>query len=197
MLDFRLFYCRQWSWVMLGIFVIVVSGCSSTTLTRKQRDAMEKHLDFVADAIHVSAVKIQKPLTEYYKKHGTWPTQAEDQKTLFSSIDNILVDHDINGTKLLPVDANEVLVEYYFARQPSRRFPALLESWLIVFSNKSNQQLEVVAIYPSWSDPEKLSRELPMDTQKIVALQNSFREKLHKKLANYKLSLNEHMNEPI
>jgi uncharacterized lipoprotein len=64
MLDFRLFHYRRWSWLVLGIFVIVVAGCSSTTLTRKQRDAMEKYLDFVADAIHVSAVKIQKPLTE-------------------------------------------------------------------------------------------------------------------------------------
>jgi len=183
--------------MMLGIFIIVVSGCGSTTLTRKQRDAMEKHLDFVADAIYLSAVKIQKPLTEYHQKHGTWPTQAGEQKSLFGSIDNILLDYNINGTKLLPVDANEVLVEYYFSQQQSRRFPALLESWLIVFSNKSSQQLEVVAIYPSWNDPEKLAKDLPLDTQQIVTLQNSFRQKLHEKLMNYKLSLNENMNDTI
>ena len=162
---------------------------------------MEKHLDFVADAIHLSAVRIQKPLSDYHQKHGTWPTQANEQKTLFRSIDHILENHNINGTKLLVVDANEVLVEYYFSQNQSRRFPAMLESWLIVFSNKSSNkrknQLEVVAIYPSWNDPEKLAKDLPLDTQQIVKLQNNFRQKLHKKLTNYQLSLNENMNDPI
>ena len=197
MLDFRLFQCRRLSWMMLVIFIIIICGCSSTTLTRKQRDAMDKHLDIVADAIRVSAVKIQKPLSDYHQKHGAWPTQANDQKSLFGSIDNILVDHNINSTKLLAVDANEVLVEYYFAQQSSRRFPALLESWLIVFSNKSSKQLEVVAIYPSWRDPEKLAKDLPLETEQIVKLQENFRQKLHDKLMNYKLSLNENMNDTI
>lgn len=162
---------------------------------------MEKHLDFVADAIYLSAVRIQKPLSDYHRKHGTWPTQNNDQESLFRSIDHILEDYNINGTKLLVVDANEVLVEYYFSEQPSRRFPALLESWLVVFSNKSsnksNKQLEIVAIYPSWKDPEKLAKDLPLDTQQIAKLQENFRLKLHEKLMNYKLSLNENMNDRI
>lgn len=158
---------------------------------------MEKHLDFVADAIYLSAVRVQKPLSDYHQKHGSWPTQPNEQESLFRSIDHILEDHNISGTKLLAVDANEVLVEYYFSEQWTRQFPPLLESWLIVFSNKSSEQLEVAAIYPTWKDPEKLANDLPLDSQQIVQLQNSFRQKLHDKLTNYKLSLNENMNDTI
>ncbi len=186
--------------MLLVIYLSVLTGCSSGTLTRKQREVVEHHLDLVADAIHLSVEKIHEPLKNYHQKHGNWPTSSDDQKILFGTIDPILREHHITTTKLLAVDDDEVLVEYFFDQQRLWRFPLLLESWLIVFSNKTNtasDNLEIVAIYPVWSDSQKAATELGLNAQQFTQLRNDFKSKLQDKLANYKLSLNETMNGAI
>ena len=180
----------------LVICLLAIAGCNSTNLSKKQREVVDNHLDLVADAIYLSVVKIQEPLKDYRQKHGSWPTSTDAQKNLFGTINPILREHYITSWKVLAVDDNEVIVEYFFDQQRLWRFPLLLESWLIVFSNKSSttsKGLEIVAIYPVWSNSQKAA----IDAQQFAELRDRFKMKLHQKLANYKLTLNETMNGAI
>ncbi|MCI0506567.1 MAG: hypothetical protein L0Z73_10715 [Gammaproteobacteria bacterium] len=158
---------------------------------------MDDNLDFVAHAIHFSAVKIQQPLSDFLRQHGEWPLSLPEQAAVLGSIDQRLEEHGVNSARLLVIDRTDVLVEYNFSKKHSSRFPALLESWSIEFSSKNGKPLEVVAIYPSWGDPEKLAKELSYSVKLIKNLQKSFKQQLQSLLNNYSLTLNENINEPI
>ncbi|KPJ95098.1 MAG: hypothetical protein AMJ55_04765 [Gammaproteobacteria bacterium SG8_15] len=197
MLHNRLFYFRQLPWFLLATILVIIHGCNSTGLTRKQQEALEENLDFVADAIHFSASKIQQPLSDFYNRHGTWPVSVSDQQQVLGSIDRILVEHGVASARLLTIDKYDILVDYKFSRQHSLRFPALLESWSILFSNKNDKRLEVIAVYPTWSDPEKLAEQLSYSVQLVKDLQTAFKQRLQGRLSGYSLTLNENLNEPI
>jgi hypothetical protein len=182
---------------MLAAFVFVAVGCNSTGLTKKQQEALDENLDFVAHAIHYSATKIQQPLSDFYVDRGAWPASIEEQQRVLKSIDYILEEHGVASARMLAIDDHDVLVEYKFSRRHSLRFPALMESWSIVFSNKGGKQLEVVSIYPSWSDPEKLAKELSYNVELVKNLQHAFKQQLQGILSTYSLTLNENLNESI
>jgi len=198
MYNFRPKYCLQPSWMML-LFIILfsLSACSSTGLTKKQRETMEHHVHLVADAIYISAEKIKKSLFEYYSKKGGWPSGEQDKREIFRDIDSILAQHNISGEKILEVDGNDIIVEYYSSKTQSMQFPVLLESWVIVFSNKAaTTGLSVAAIYPNWRDSEQLAKETSYDAAQIDELKKSFREHLKEKLDTYNLQLNENIDNP-
>ncbi|WP_455222074.1 hypothetical protein [Kaarinaea lacus] len=198
MLHNRIGYFHQLLVVLLTFIIVVTGGCGgSGKLTKKQQEALDENLDFVADAIHFSATKIQQPLADFYNKHGAWPVSVEEQIIVLKSINRILIEHGVASARLLSIDDHDVLVEYNFDRQHSLRFPSLLESWSIVFTSKKGKQLEVVAVYPTWSDPEKLAKELHYDVQLVRNLQLAFKQQLHSVLSSYSLTLNENLNDSI
>jgi hypothetical protein len=197
MLHKKRFYNRRLLSLTLAGIIFTVTSCNSSSLTRKQQDALDDNLDFVAHAIHFSAVKIQQPLSEFLRRHGRWPESLQEQAAVLGSIDRRLEQHGVTSARLLVIDRTDVLVEYTFSNRHSLRFPTLLESWSIVFSNKKGKQLEVVAIYPSWSDPAILARELSYSVQLVEDLQQSFKQQLQTLLNNYSLTLIENINEPI
>ncbi len=182
---------------MLLSIVIVAAGCSSAGLTRKQKEALENNLDFVADAIHYSAIKFQQVVSEFHQKHGAWPASAEEKKAVLDFIDSILKEHGINRARVLVIDTNEVLVEYNFSRLEVRQFPLLLDSWAIIFSNKNGERLDVVGVYPSWRDPEQLASETSYKVEQIERLQILFRQRLREILKKYSIVLYENINESI
>lgn len=197
MLYNRLYYFHQLTWLLLSAMLLVATGCNSTGLTKKQQEALDDNLDFVAHAIHYSATKIQRPLSDFYQDHGAWPASNDEQQLVLKSIDHILDEHGVASARLLAIDEHDVLVEYKFSRRHSLRFPPMIESWSIVFSNKGGKQLEVVSVYPSWSNPEKLAQELSYNVELVKSLQNAFKQQLQGILSNYSLTLNENLNDSI
>ena len=151
----------------------------------------------VADAILFSTNKIKNSLYKYRRDKGAWPSQEQEQRAIFQDFDNVLLEHHIDGQKLLVVDRNEVIVEYYYARERTPQFPALLESWVIILSNKESKQLKVVAIYPNWNVPEELAQRTPYSVEQITDLQKIFREHLKEKLADHDLLLSDNIDESV
>ncbi|WP_455366009.1 hypothetical protein [Kaarinaea lacus] len=197
MLQNKRFYCQQLPWLLVVGILIICAGCKTTGLTPQQKEVLEDNLHFVADAIKFSATKIQRPLTEYYDSHGAWPVSVAEQQEVLGSIDRILDEHGVASARLLAIDQHDILVDYKFSRQYSLRFPSLLESWTVVFSNKNEKQLEVLAVYPTWRDPEKLAQELSYNVELVKEMQSVFRQQLQVKLSSYSLTLNESLNESI
>lgn len=183
--------------VVAIVNIIVLAACSSTALTKSQRDAMERYVDLIADAIHLSATQLQKPLYDYHVKHGTWPVEGRAKQEIVAATGGFLEQHGVEKIKLLTIDDQEVLVEFFFSKQRSLQFPALIESWLIVFSSKNQKHLEIVSVFPNWYDPAELAKQTPYDAGLIRRLQEKFRRQLSDKLKHYNVILNETINQSV
>ena len=116
---------------------------------------------------------------------------------IFQTVNHVLKQHFIESQKLLEVDSHEIIVEYYFATDHWLQFPAVLESWVIIFSNKETTDLKVVAIYPNWTDPEVLAKASPYSASQITQLQKVFREHLKEKLNDEQLPLSDKLDGPV
>jgi len=180
--------------VVLTGFAIV--ACSSTSLTRKQREAMEHYVDHTADAIHISTRKVKELLSDYKVKNGTWPHGEKDRREIFNKLALVLKEHNISGKKLLEVDKNEVIVEYSLSENSYKQFPQLLESWVIVFSNGHNKELDIVSIYPHWCDSKAMSAKSSYSASQVELLRTKFQKLLQDKLSDFSITLNEHFGEP-
>jgi len=174
---------------------VTMYACSSTGLTRKQREAMEHYVDHTADAIHLSTKKVKQLLSDYKSQHGTWPSDEKDRRVIFNKISDVLREHNISGKKLLEVDKSEVIVEYSLAESAYRQFPQLLESWVIIFSTGQNKDLDIVSIYPHWCDSKEMSAKSLYSASQVESLRTKFQQLLQEKLTTYSLTLNEHFGE--
>jgi len=182
-------------WVLLRLILVifVISACGSTGFTRKQREALDHYVDQTADAIHFSATKVKTLLSEYNSQNGSWP-KGEDRRKLFRQIGEELFQHKISKQKLLEVDSKEVIVEYSISAAQFKQIPQLLESWVIVFSNGQNRELDIVSIYPHWCDIKE-SMNSPYPAAQVEQLRAKFQQLLQEKLSGYSITLNEHLSE--
>lgn len=173
--------------------ILALSACSTSGFTRKQLEALDHYVDQTADAIHFSATKVKTLLSEYNLKTGTWPT-GKDRRKIFSKIGEILDQHKISKQKLVEVDSHEVIVEYAMSATQFKQMPQLLDSWVIVFSNGQNKELDIVSIYPHWCDTKE-NAQSPYPATQVEKLRVKFQQLLQEKLNNYSLTLSEHIIE--
>ncbi|MGD8885055.1 MAG: hypothetical protein PVF34_05505 [Gammaproteobacteria bacterium] len=174
-----------------------LTGCSSTALTKSQRSVLLDHVDLVADAIHLSIVRSQQPLYQFHRQHGEWPTNERDKAAFVEAAGTSLTKHGVENLKLLSIDNEEILIEFYFSRNRTLQIPPLIESWIVIFSGRSGQKLEVVSVYPNWCEPAELARQTAYDAEIIARLQMEFRRQLAEKLKAYEVKLNETINESV
>lgn len=187
---------KQYIWMLLVLMTIALGACSTSSLTKKQREAMDRYVDETADAIHLSASKVKTLLSDYKTKNGTWPQQEKDRRAIFYDIDDVLRQHNINNQKLVEVDSNEVIVEYSFSNKKFKQFPHLLESWVVIFSNEKKPDLEIISIFPHWCDIDKASRLSSYSATQIESLRTTFQKLLQDRLSSYSIPLSEHIIEP-
>ncbi|MGD8570728.1 MAG: hypothetical protein PVJ39_21760 [Gammaproteobacteria bacterium] len=177
--------------------VLLLSACATTALTKSQMNALHEHVDLVADAIHLTVVRSQKPLLDYHVKHGQWPVEGHAKQAFVAATGASLARHGVKRMTLVKIDDQDVVIEYFFSRTRALHIPPLIESWVIVFSNRNSAKLEVVSVFPNWCDPAELARETPYDAGLITRLQRKFRGQLSDKLKYYNIKLNETINEPV
>lgn len=179
------------------VCIIAIAACGTTALSQSQRETMEEYVDLIADAIHISATELKKPLREYHVKHGSWPEDGKGRQQIVAATDEILADHGVEKINLLTIDRDEVLVEYFFSKQRYLHFPALIESWLIVFSGKNPLQMQIVSVYPNWCNPVELAKQTPYSVELIARLQEQFQRQLSDKLKQHGVILNQPINQSV
>jgi len=185
---------RRSTWMLLVLTTIALGACSTSSLTKKQREAMERYVDRTADAIHFSASKVKTLLSDYKTKNGTWPKEEKDRRAIFYDIDSVLKEHHIEDQKLVEVDSNEIIVEYSFSNKKFKQFPHILESWVIIFSNEKKDDLEIVSVFPHWCDIDKSAKMTSYSAAQIEVLRERFQKLLQDELTNYSISLSEHID---
>ncbi|WP_455375996.1 hypothetical protein [Kaarinaea lacus] len=183
-----------------GILLVLISiawlnACSSSGLSKKQREAMDHYVDETADAILFSATKVKNLLSAYKDEKGGWPKDAKERRQIFNNIGEVLREHHISKQKLLEVDKNEVIVEYELSADKFKQFPQLLESWVIIFSNEKNKDLEIVSIYPHWCDTQEMIAKSHYSETQVEKLRVRFQKLLQDKLNIYSITLSDHINE--
>lgn len=195
-MKFNQFYSAgQRAGVLLVFVSILLNACSSSGLSKKQRETMEHYVDETADAIVFSATKVKNLLSAYKAENGSWPKEDSERRQIFSKIGEVLEEHHISGQKLLEVDSKEVIVEYELSANKFKQFPQLLESWVIIFSNDQNKDLEIVSIYPHWCDTQEMTSKSSYSQTQVEKLRVRFQKLLQDKLNSHSIPLSEHINE--
>ena len=187
--------------VFLVVLVLVLSACSATGLTKRQRETMDRYVDLTADAIYFSASTVKKSLSSYVVQHGAWPKAEKDRREIFYNLSKNLEQHRIGEQTFLEVDNTEMIVEYSFSGKQVMQFPQMLESWVVIFSNKKDSNLEVVSIFPHWCDTgessgkssEGSAKKSSYSVSQIIMLQAKFKKLLQDRLTSYSLSLDENI----
>ena len=174
---------------------LAISACSSSGVTKKQREALEHYVDETADAIVFSATKVKNLLSAYRAKNGGWPKDDKAQREIFSSLDPVLEEHHISKQKLLEVDDNEVIVEYMLSTRKFKQFPRMLESWVIIFSSGNHEELKIVSIFPNWLNIREKQHEFAYPPAQVEKWQDRFQNLLREKLDSYSITLSEQINE--
>ena len=193
--------------VLLMVLVSILAGTAvpacapiefkKSTLTKKQRAVLDRYVDQTADAIHFSASKVKTLLADYKLKNGNWPSNKEQRRAIFYDIDDVLQQHHIGNQELVEVDSNEVIVEYSFSSKKFRQFPKLLDSWVIVFSHENKEELEIVSVFPQWSDPRSSAKNLSFSEEQVQILRQNFEKLLQDKLTSYSISLSGNIFEKL
>ena len=181
--------------MLLIVLSIALTACSTSGLSKKQREAMEHYADETADAIVLSATKVKNLLSAYKAENGNWPKEDTERRQIFSNIGAMLKEHHISNQKLLEVDKNEVIVEYQLSADSFKQFPQLLESWVIIFSNEKDKALEIVSIYPHWCDTREMTAKSPYSEVQVEKLRVRFQRLLQEKLNSHSITLSDHINE--
>lgn len=184
-----------WLTMLLAVLCVIPTACSSSGLTKKQREVMEHHVDETADAIVFSATKVKKLLVSYKQEHGSWPKQAAERRKIFNKIDEVLEEHNISNQNLLEIDKQEVIVEYELSPKKFKQFPQLLESWVIIFAQEPNTGLKIMSIYPHWCNTEETSQKTLYSVEQVKRLRGTFQQLLQEKLTAYSITLSEHIDE--
>ncbi len=181
--------------MLLIVLSIALAACSTSGLSKKQREAMEHYADETADAIVLSATKVRNLLSAYKAENGNWPKEDTERRQIFSNMGSMLKEHHISQQKLLEVDKNEVIVEYQLSADTFKQFPQLLESWVIIFSNEKDKALEIVSIFPHWCDTQEMTAKSPYSEVQVEKLRVRFQRLLQEKLNNHSITLSDHINE--
>lgn len=183
---------HEWTWLILASVVII--ACSSSGLTKKQREALEHYVDETADAILFSATKVKTLLSSYKQQNGSWPKDDKERREIFSTISPVLEEHHISHQKLLEVDNNEVIVEYELSASRFKQFPRMLESWVIIFSSGNQQELEIVSIFPHWLNTRDRQDKSPYPAADVEKWRDRFQNLLKDKLDAHSITLSEQIN---
>ena len=191
----RIFWPGVRAAVWLILVTVAVSACNSSGMTRKQREALEHYVDETADAIVFSATRVKAMLSAYKTKNGSWPKNKEQRRAIFGSIERVLEEHHISSQKLLEVDNNEVVVEYVLSASKFKQFPRMLESWVIIFSNVTGGELEIVSIFPHWINIQEKGAELPFPATQVEKWRSTFQNLLREKLDGHSITLGEQLKE--
>lgn len=182
-------------WMRLVVISLLFVACSTASLTKKQREALDHYVDETADAIHFSATKVKNLLSTYKAQNGSWPKDPKDRRAIFNKIDQVLEQHHISDQEMLEVDNNEVIVEYELSAKKFRKFPRLLESWVIIFNSGDQGKLEIVSIYPHWSDTQEAATKSSYSRTQLDKLRGEFQNLLQGKLDAYSITLGENIND--
>ena len=183
------------AWACLLVVSLLFVACSTSGLTKKQREALDHYVEETADAIHFSATKVKSLLSHYKSQNGSWPKDHKERRTIFNTIDGVLEEHHISNQKLLEVDNNEVIVEYELSAKKFKQLPRLLESWVVIFSNEKGEKLEIVSIFPHWSDTNEAATKSSHSATQLDKLLGEFQSLLREKLNVYSITLSENINE--
>lgn len=192
----QIYRAGQWAGILLVLISIAsLNACSSSGLSKKQREAMDHYVDETADAILFSATKVKNLLSTYKDEKGGWPKDDKERRKIFNNIGEVLREHHISKQKLVEVDKNEVIVEYELSADKFKQFPQLLESWVIIFSNEKNKDLEIVSIYPHWCDTQEMITKSHYSETQVEKLRVRFQKLLQDRLNTYSITLSDHINE--
>ena len=195
-MKFRHFYnAKRRAGVLLVLLGVTLTACSTSGLSKKQREAMDHYVDETADAIVLSAKRVKHLLSTYKAEKGGWPAEEKERRQLFNNIGEMLKEHHIGKQKLVEVDKNEVIVEYELSADSFKQFPQLLESWVIIFSNEKNESLEIVSIYPHWCDTQQMIAKSSYSEAQVEKLRVQFQKLLQEKLNTHSIILSDHINE--
>jgi len=183
--------------LLLVLISIALASCTTSGLSKKQREAMDHYVDQTADAIIFSANKVKNLLSSYKAEKGSWPKEESERRQIFNSIGDMLREHHISRQKLVEVDKNEIIVEYELSDNKFKQFPRLLESWVIIFSNEQNRELEIVTVYPHWYDTQEMTSKSSYSQMQVEKLSVRFKELLQDKLSSHSITMSGHINEKI